>query len=229
MAIPSGRAKSEKRRARIGLAFAQTFLGLGNTVIITGRRQDKLEAAKQAHPELHIVQCDAADPAQVAELGRRMAADFPALDVLFNNAGIFIYRNLTVGSGDLVELTQELDVNLAGPIRTVSALVDQLRNTKAALHSYTVTLRQQLKGQVEVIELLPPAVKTELTADIPEDGEFKLITLEQLLAATVPALRAGDEEIRPGQSSQLHWMSRIAPGFINGQLAKGSATLVPTP
>ena len=238
--------------AGIGLAFAAKFLELGNTVIITGRTQSKLDAAKAAHPELHTIQCDAADPEAVLALGERVDADFPQLDVLMTNAGVFIYRNLTTKADDLVSLTSELDINVAGPIRTVSVLVDRLKAnkgtiinvssglayvplqcapiycaTKAALHSYTIALRQQLEGQVEVIELLPPAVKTELTADLPDDAGFAIITVQQLLDGTFPKLRSGAAEIRPGQASQLHWMSRIAPGFINGQLAKGSAALVP--
>jgi len=238
--------------AGIGLAFAKKFVELGNTVIITGRNQAKLEAAKAAVPELHIIQSDAADLDAVAALGARIDADFPQLDVLMNNAGTFISRNLTTRAGDLAELTQELDINVAGPIRTVSVLIDRLRAnqgaiinvssglayvpiqsgpiycaTKAALHSYTISLRQQLKGQVEVFELMPPAVKTDLTADIPEDGAFPMLTTDALVNATIPALQAGKLEIRPGQANQLHWMSRIAPGFINGQLEKGSAAMVP--
>lgn len=238
--------------AGIGLALAQTFLELGNTVIITGRSQDKLDAAKAAHPALHTLRCDASDPVAVAALGQRIDADFPALNVLINNAGVFIYRNLTHGADDLVELTRELDINVAGPIRTISVLVDRLRAnrgtivnvssglafvplqaapiycaTKAALHSYTLSLRQQLKDQVHVVELMPPAVTTDLTAALHGSKDFKLISTDQLVAETLPALKAGAVEIRPGQSNQLHWMSRIAPGFINAQLEKGSAALVP--
>jgi uncharacterized oxidoreductase len=76
---------------------------------------------------------------------------------------------------------------------------------------------------------MPPAVHTDLTADLPEDGDFKIITTEQLMKETFKGLRAGREEIRPGQANQLHWMSRIAPGFINAQLEKGSKALVPPP
>ena len=91
-------------------------------------------------------------------------------------------------------------------------------------------MRQQLKDLgVEVIELMPPAVRTDLTADLPDDGDFKIITTEQLIKETFKGLRSGREEIRPGQANQLHWMSRIAPAFINAQLAKGSKALVPPP
>ena len=241
--------------AGIGLALAKEFVSLGNKVIITGRNAAKLEAARNATPELEIIQSDAADPDAVKALAAQVDQNYPSLNVLVNNAGVFIPRNHTVGANDLVGLTSELDVNVAGPIRTVSVFIDRLKAnhgtiinvssglafvplqvgpiycaTKAALHSYTIALRQQLKDQgVEVIELMPPAVRTELTADLPEDGDFKMITTEQLVTETFKGLRAGREEIRPGQANQLYWMSRIAPGFINAQLAKGSKDLVPPP
>ena len=99
--------------------------------------------------------------------------------------------------------------------------------TKAAIHSYTISLRQLLKSHgVEVIELAPPAVKTNL-APIPEGEGVKVITTDELVTATIKGLRSGTQEIRPGQANQLHWMSRIAPQFIAGQLAKGSAKMIP--
>jgi uncharacterized oxidoreductase len=237
--------------AGIGLALAKKLVELGNTVIITGRREPALAAAKAETPKLHTIRCDAADIADVEALAARIDADFPDLDVLINNAGIMDYRNLTTRALDLAELTRELEVNVSGPIRTISVLVDRLRAnrgtilnvssglayvplqaapiycaTKAALHSYTLSLRQQLKGQVEVVELLPPAVATEMTSDFAE-GDFAMITTEALVQATIRGLRSKALEIRPGQSNQLHWMSRIAPGFIQGQLEKGSAEYVP--
>ena len=100
----------------------------------------------------------------------------------------------------------------------------------ALVHSYTMTLRQQLKGEgVEVVELMPPAVHTDLTAGMPEDGDFKIMTTDELMKETFKGLRAGRLEIRPGQANQLYWMSRIAPGFIQTQLEKGSKAMVPPP
>jgi uncharacterized oxidoreductase len=236
----------------IGLAFAKKFVELGNKVIVTGRRQDKLDEAVKAVPGLVAIRGDVGDAKGVTELVGKVLAAHPDLNVLMNNAGIFIYRNLGTDAPDLESWTSEVDINVAGPIRMIAALMAQLKAkkgtiinvssglafvplqaapiycaTKAALHSFTISLRQQLSGtNVEVIELMPPAVKTEL-ADIPDTEGFTIITTDVLVDATVAALRNGDLEIRVGQSNQLHWMSRIAPGFINGQLAKGSAALVP--
>ncbi len=73
-------------------------------------------------------------------------------------------------------------------------------------------------------------VRTELLEDLPEDNsDFKIITTDVLVKATIKGLGAGQLEIRPGQANQLYWMSRIAPSFINAQLEKGSKSLVPPP
>jgi len=74
---------------------------------------------------------------------------------------------------------------------------------------------------------MPPAVKTELSAGLSGSDAIKLIDTDQLVAATMKALAAGKVEIRPGQANQLHWMSRFAPGFINGMLHKASKPLLP--
>jgi uncharacterized oxidoreductase len=236
----------------IGLAFAKKLVELDNEVIITGRRQDRLDAAAKEQPKLKTIRSDAGSATAITELAREMTAKYPKLNVLFNNAGIMIYRNLGVAD-DTDALTSELDINLAGPMRLVSALIGQLKAnkgtiinvssglafvplqaapiycaTKAAMHSYTLSLRQQLADHgVEVIELMPPAVKTEL-APLPDDGSVKIITTDVLVDATMKALAKGKLEIRPGQANQLRFMSRLAPDFITGQLGKASKRLIPT-
>src|SRR5215468_4563861 len=222
----------------IGLAFANKFAELGNEVIVTGRNQDRLDAVAKANPKLTTIRSDAADPKAIADLARMMKDKFPKLNVLMNNAGIMTYRNLGVDE-DLAVLTSEIDINLSGPIRLVSALIGQITAnkgtiinvssglafvplaaapiycaTKAAMHAYTITLRQQLADHgVEVIELMPPAVKTELSP-LPTDGSVKVITADELVGMTIPALKKGKLEIHPGQASGLRFMSRWAPGFI---------------
>jgi uncharacterized oxidoreductase len=238
--------------AGIGLAFALKFLELGNEVIVTGRRQAALDEVKAKHPRLHIIQSDAADTAQIAALAARVKVEFPKLDVLMNNAGILLYKNLKATASDLDGLMAEMNINVGGVLRTLSAFVGILTAnkgtvinvssglafvplppapiysaTKAAIHSYTQSLRFQLEETgVEVIEIMPPAVKTDLTAALSEGGA-SLMTTDELVKQSFASLKAGALEIRPGQSKTLAWMRRLAPGFINRQLWKASKKLVP--
>lgn len=239
--------------AGIGLAFALKFLDLGNEVIVTGRRQAVLDEVKAKYPGLHAIQSDVADPSQIVALAARVRADFPNLDVLMNNAGISIYRNLKIPSADLAGFMAEVNINVGGVIGMTSAFIDVLTAnkgavinvssalafvplpaapiysaTKAAIHSYTQSLRFQLEETgVEVIEIMPPAVKTAMTADIAEGDGVSLITTDELVRQSFASLKAGAVEIRPGQSKQLALMRRLAPVFINGQMWKASKKLVP--
>ena len=147
----------------------------------------------------------------------------------------------------------EMNVNVGGVIGTTSAFIDILTAnkgtvinvssalafvplpsapiysaTKAAIHSYTQSLRFQLEETgVEVIELMPPAVKTDLATELAEGGGVTVITTDELVKQSFAALKAGALEIRPGQSKQLAFMRRLAPDFINRQLWKASKKLVP--
>ena len=238
--------------AGIGLAFALKFLELGNEVIVTGRRQAVLDQVKAKYPKLRTIQSDVADPAQIAALAARVKADFPKLDVLMNNAGIMVSRNLKAPAADLGGLMAEMNINVGGVVGMNSAFIDILtanRGTvinvssglafvplpavpiycasKAAIHSYTQSLRFQLEETgVEVIELMPPAVKTDLTAELAEGGA-SMITTDELVKQSFASLRAGALEIWPGQTKQLAWLRRLAPNFINRQLWKSSKKLVP--
>ena len=238
--------------AGIGLAFALKFLELGNEVIVTGRRQAVLDQVKAKYPKLRTIQSDVADPAQIAALAARVKADFPKLDVLMNNAGIMVSRNLKAPAADLGGLMAEMNINVGGVIGMNSAFIDILtanRGTvinvssglafvplpaapiysasKAAIHSYTQSLRFQLEETgVEVIELMPPAVKTDLTAELAEGGA-SLMTTDELVKQSFASLKAGALEIWPGQTKQLALLRRLAPDFINKQLWKASRKLVP--
>jgi len=117
--------------AGIGLAFALKFLELGNEVIITGRRQAMLDQVKAKHPKLHTIQSDVADPAQIAALAARMKSDFPKLDVLMNNAGILLYKNLKSPASDLTGLMTEMNVNVGGVIGTTPRSLTSLSAIRA--------------------------------------------------------------------------------------------------
>jgi uncharacterized oxidoreductase len=172
----------------IGRELAARFHALGNTVIVAGRRKETLDETAAGRDGMHAVALDVEDPDAIVAFARQMVAEHPALNVLINNAGIMRREDLT-RTRELHDAEETIATNLLGPIRLTNALIDHLvaqpdativnvssglafvplsgtptyNATKAAIHSYTVSLRQQLKGKVEVIELAPPAVRTELT------------------------------------------------------------------
>jgi uncharacterized oxidoreductase len=232
----------------IGLELARQLIQRGNSVIITGRDQAKLDAAQRGLPAIDIVKSDVGDPAAVAALHASVLAQFPALDTLINNAGIM--RNVRLDRGrDLNDITREIDINLSGPVRMVQQFLPHLKTrksalivnvssglayiplplapvysaTKAALHSYTQCLRIQLEGTgVTVVELAPPGTETPLFR-----GEFademkgqKGMDVKILAAKALAGIEAGKLEIRPGLSNVLKTMSRLAPQFMLNQMAK---------
>jgi uncharacterized oxidoreductase len=172
----------------IGEALAQRLHDRGNIVIVAGRRQEVLESAIAGRANMHALVLDVESAAGVADFVRRLLAAHPAVNVLVNNAGIMRSEVLD-HARDLTDAEETITTNLLGPIRLTDALVEHLSArpdaaivnvtsglafvplttaptycaTKAAIHSYTVSLREVLKGRVEVIELAPPGVQTTLT------------------------------------------------------------------
>jgi uncharacterized oxidoreductase len=232
----------------IGLELARQLLERDNVVIITGRDQDKLDAATRALPRVHSFSSDVSDPEAIAALHERVIARFPALDTLINNAGIM--RNLSLHqSRDLNDITREIEINLGGPIRMIQQFLPHLKTrsgalivnvssglafvplpispvysaTKAAMHSFTQSLRVQLAGTgVTAIELAPPGVETPLfRAEFEAEMKGqKGMDVRVLVKQAIAGIEGGKSEIRPGLANVLKAMSRIAPGFMLGQLAK---------
>jgi uncharacterized oxidoreductase len=172
----------------IGLALAERFLAAGNEVIICGRREAPLAEMKQKHPTLHTITSDTGTPQAREALFAETVARFPKLNVLVNNAGI--QRNVALSAGEpWADTAQEIAINFEGPVHlsmlfvphflkqqraviaNVSsglAFVPMARTpvysaTKAAIHSFTMSLRHQLRDTpIEVVEIIPPAVRTNL-------------------------------------------------------------------
>ena len=240
----------------IGLELAKQLLGRANTVIVTGRDRAKLEATERALPGVHAFESDVSDPEDIAALYDRVLARFPALDTLVNNAGVM--RNLDLNEDrDPNDVTREIDTNLSGPVRMVQLFLPHLKTregalivnvssglafvpfpispvysaTKAAIHSFTQSLRVQLGGTgVAVVELAPPPVETKLFR-----GEFEAETRGRkamdpavLVRQAIAGIEAGRSEIRPGLSNVLKAMSRIAPRLMLGQLARTARPRTPT-
>ena len=172
----------------IGEALAHRFHDQGNTVIVAGRRLEALEKACEGRADMHALTLDIDSAGRVKDFAARAIAAHPKLNVVIHSAGIMRFEALDQ-SRDLANAEATIATNLLGPIRLTDALIDRLvaqsdaaivtvtsglafvpllttptyNATKAAIHSYTVSLREVLKGKVEVIELAPPAVQTGLT------------------------------------------------------------------
>ena len=171
----------------IGRAFAESFHALGNKVIIAGRRQSVLDEVTRANPGMASLSLDIENPEAIRGCAADLIAKHPTLNAVFHNAGIMKMENLLEAQGDVAEAT--IATNLLGTIRLNNALLPHLLQqknativtvtsglafiplalfptycaTKAALHSYTESLRHQLRDRsVQVLELAPPYVQTEL-------------------------------------------------------------------
>ncbi|SFT00016.1 uncharacterized oxidoreductase [Paenibacillus sp. BC26] len=241
----------------IGFEFAAQLLKLGNTVIITGRDQVRLDDTKKKLPNVHTIQSDAGDPRAIAALFGIVVKQFPKLNVLINNAGLMRRINLHDPEVDLDDLNREIATNLSGPIRMVKQFLSHLKSqesaaimnvssglafvplpispvycaAKAGLHSYTQSLRAQLKNtKVKVFELAPPLTETPLldAFDSVDMAGSKAMSVSQLVGAAIRGMEQEKFEIRPGQSNALKLMSRIAPKFIFGQLSKSVDNMLRT-
>jgi len=176
----------------IGRALAEAFHKLGNQVIIAGRGKKTLDETTAANPGMKSLTLDVSDPKSIQSFAAQLTKDFPSLNVLINMAGIMKPENLLEAPNYLSDAEAIVTTNLLGPIRLTAALLPPLRKqsratvmtvssglafvplamtptycaTKAGIHSYTQSLRYQLKStKVEVIELIPPYVQTTLMGD----------------------------------------------------------------
>ncbi|MNE30892.1 NADP-dependent 3-hydroxy acid dehydrogenase YdfG [compost metagenome] len=173
----------------IGRALAESLHARGNRVIITGRREAPLKAVSDANPGMAWATLDMEDAAAIRTFADRVVQEHPDLNVVVNNAGVMTPEDLTAEPFSLETAETTIATNLLGPIRLTMALLPHLRArpastvitvtsglafiplvatptynaTKAAIHSWTQSLRTQLADtSVEVLELAPPAVATDL-------------------------------------------------------------------
>ena len=204
----------------IGRAFAETLHRKGAHVIIAGRREAPLAEVAAANPGMAYVVLDVADPAAIKSVAARVIADHPALNVVINNAGIMKAEDLSQGQIDLSLVEETLNINLLGTIRLTAALLPYLlaktdatvvtvssglafvplaatptyNATKAAIHSWSQSLRHQLKDtSVKVVEWAPPAVATDLMPGHAENPNS--MPLADFIAESLALFEAGHDEI----------------------------------
>jgi uncharacterized oxidoreductase len=197
----------------IGRGLAEAFHALGNEVIIAGRRESVLQEAAAAYPGIKYMAFDQANSQASSEFAVAVSKSFPKLNVLINNAGIQRIEDLQ--TGEIADAEETITTNLLGPIRLTAALIQHLTAqpqaailnvtsalamlpaakmpsycaSKAAMHSYTQSLRYQLREtSVQVIEIIPPWVQTELQGD--RGNNPKAMPLSEYLAETMELLKS---------------------------------------
>jgi uncharacterized oxidoreductase len=215
----------------IGFALAERFLNAGSEVIVCGRREEKLREAQIKYPNLHIRVCDVSHSSDRVSLFEWVTREFPKLNILVNNAGI--QRRFQIAqNSDWEKIEEELAINLDAPIHLSALFIPHLLKqehpailnitsglafapmasapvycaTKAALRSFTLSLRHQLSATpISVIEIIPPAVNTDLGGKgIHTTGT----PLNEFADAVVDQLKKGSVEIAYGFSAQSSRASR---------------------
>jgi uncharacterized oxidoreductase len=198
----------------IGRGLAEAFHALGNQVIIAGRRQQALDETTAARPGMTSLVLDIGDPANLRSFAVQIEARYPSLNVLINNAGIMRLENLQAHPDSLADAESIIATNLLGPIRLTAALLPLLQKqprstimnvssglafvpiaptptycaTKAAIHSYTQSLRYQLRASaIEVLELIPPYVATDLLNGA---SDPRAMPLDKFIAEVMEILKA---------------------------------------
>ena len=202
----------------IGRALAEAFHDRGNQVIIAGRRQAMLDEVTRNHLGMVGMQLDIDDPAALARFGDEVGKRFPDLNVLFANAGISRQEDMTVDGWNTANAEAVVATNILGTLRVVAALLPALKRrpdatimattsnlafiprsdyptycaSKAFLHSWLQSLRHQLRRvPVEVLELSPPYVATELTGP-DQVVDPRAVPLDAYVAEVMQLLEAGD-------------------------------------
>ncbi len=216
----------------IGLAIAERFLAEGSSVIICGRRADKLKEVQEKHPQIHTRVADVGNEQERVELFKWVRENYPNINVLVNNAGIQRRVKVTEDQESWETRRQEIAINVEAPIHLSSLFIPHFQQqagaavinvssglaftpgtfatvysaTKAAIHSFSMSLRQELtKTNVRVIEIVPPAVQTDLGgAGVHTFG----VPLNEFADAIMERIAAGEEEVGYGRAEQARKASR---------------------
>jgi uncharacterized oxidoreductase len=225
----------------IGMGLARAFHRRGATVVIGGRNRARLEAVARDCPGMEVEEVDVAYAADVEDCAHRVASRHPDLNLVINNAGIQRLLDFSQDSPlPLEDLEAEIDVNLKGLVFATNAFLPVLRRqpaarlvqvgsalafvplvaaplysaSKSAVHAFTIALREQLRGtQVKVVELMPPAVETELHRGQTRE-QIRQMSLEDFTAGAMRGLDAGREEIVVGLARAARFGARFAPGLL---------------
>jgi len=231
----------------IGRGLAEGLAARGAKVIITGRNAATLEETLAANPGMQGYELDVSSASDVAAFGARVTADHPDLNAVIHNAGIMVIEDVLAEPYDLDVVERTISTNLLGPIRLTAALLPHLRQksealvvtvssglafvpranaltysaTKAAIHSWTQSLRHELrKTNVSVVELAPPLVATDLTPG--QSANPNAMPLDAFVAEAIDLLCAPDlpkevlvQRVMPQRTAEQTGNFDKVFGFIN--------------
>lgn len=221
----------------IGLELSKVLIQKNNKVIICGKSKDKLAAAKKMLPQLITYQCDLSNSEECSGFAKEIAKNHPDLNVLINNAAIVNKIDFFKDKSAIELAENEYQTNLMAPIQLIKLLYKTIssndssviinvttgliyaprviypfyNSSKAALHSFTQTLRISLKEEkTKVIEVMFPAVDTPWHKGNPPKIA---ISVEKAVSEMIKGWEKGRPEIKVGGAKKLYLVSRIAPSF----------------
>ena len=224
----------------IGFSLAKAFLVAGNEVIICGRREDKLKEAKNKLPMIHYKVCDVSKEKERESLFNWVRSNFKDINILVNNAGIQRTIDLKKGTHCLLDVESEIETNLTAPIHLSAYFIPLLLKqkeaaivnvssglgfvpmawfpvycaTKAAVHSFSLSLRHQLRNtSIKIFEIIPPMVDTELDkgARRGRGQQNRGIPPAEVAEATLKALENNEYEVAVGMAEGLRMGARNNP------------------
>ncbi|HXY74008.1 MAG TPA: SDR family NAD(P)-dependent oxidoreductase [Dehalococcoidales bacterium] len=216
----------------IGLGMAEAFKAANSHVIVCGRNNKKLRAIKEKFPEITAIPCDVGVAEQRKKLVAEILHSFPDLDIVVNNAGVQRYINLKKGYDELTTGEDEIAINFVAVVELTALFIKHLmakpssaiinvssglgfmpmpntpiyNATKAAIHTYSLVLRQQLKNtSVKVIEIVPPMVDTELNKSGRDIARMKFrgISVSEYIPTIVKGLKNDEDTIFYGDGAKI--------------------------
>ena len=216
----------------IGLGIAEAFQKAKSRVIVCGRDREKLEKVKERFPDITGLQCDVGDAGQREKLAAEVLRRFPDLDILVNNAGIQRYIDLKKGRSELKAGEDEIAINFVAVVDLTSLFIGHLLKkpsaavinvssglgfmpmlntpvynaTKAAIHTYSLVLRQQLKDtSVKVVEIVPTMVDTDLNKTGREAAhvQYRGVSLAEYIPTVIKGLANDADTIFYGGGEKI--------------------------
>lgn len=226
----------------IGLELVKQLTEQGAKILVTGRNPENLYDTQKRFPQIEIFQSDVSNPHDIGQLYAAVTQQFPALNIIINNAGEMRLLDAQDNSLSLENLTREIDINLSGSIHMAHQFLPHLiakqaaaivnvssaiafmayssapvySASKAGVHAYTMALRLQLsKTNVKVIELIPPGVNTNLQNDwVLQPNPSQMMDVDKLVNVAVKGLLKDTPEIRPLLVSVIKFLGRFIPNQL---------------